>query len=498
MPFPRYGTPFLMVVLLTLPFLFLQHPPLPQLERLFLLYETRNRDPNIDMFDFLFGWSKASKCKKLIKKARCRLKLLKNRRLVTARLIRQDVAELIKNGRQRNAGNHVEQVIQYESLAAAYELLDYFCEFILTQLSYIRRHKDIPNDINEAVSSVIFASARCGDVPELSVIRKLFGQRYGEKFATAAVELFPGNLVNHQLKENLSVKSVSDDFKYRMVDEISRDYCLQPKLLAIEYYPDWQKGRVKGNEDNSEVKREPQKRTRRSVSLENQGIIDIGCMLYYHKPNRSPSADHKRAAHSRRKHQKLLLEGIPQSSYDSKRLKQHSSSEKTKRRPSFIPKMSGCSLDHPCYFCAYDGDLGSGSGLFSKRAVMIENTQQVSLSECFHWNENAYEPQGLDRSDRGVAVYNAFTYPDCNNEEENKTKAEASEHMGRLVSSEVVKNCKDKMLRTYACPPHPKHVHPKLPDYDDLAAKFSALKRERLDKKNFCSQPSSDVVLGVY
>lgn len=59
--------------------------------------------------------------------------------------------------------------------------------------------RDCPNDIKEAISSLIFASARCGDIPELFVIRILFGKRYGEKFATTAVELFPGNHVNKQV-----------------------------------------------------------------------------------------------------------------------------------------------------------------------------------------------------------------------------------------------------------------------------------------------------------
>jgi vacuolar protein sorting-associated protein IST1 len=45
---------------------------------------------------------------------------------------------------------------------------------------------------------------------------------------------------------------------------------------------------------------------------------------------------------------------------------------------------------------------------------------------------------------------------------------------------------KDKMLRTFSCPyQHPNHVHPKLPDYDDIAAKFSALKREHLQNKDY-------------
>lgn len=59
--------------------------------------------------------------------------------------------------------------------------------------------RDCPNDINEAVSSLVFASARLGDLPELPVIRKLFGERYGKKFVTSALELLPGNLVNYQV-----------------------------------------------------------------------------------------------------------------------------------------------------------------------------------------------------------------------------------------------------------------------------------------------------------
>ncbi|KAL5581950.1 hypothetical protein UlMin_014392 [Ulmus minor] len=192
------------------------------------------------MFDVFFGWRKASKCKKVIKQLQCRLKLLKNKRQAIVRQLREDLAQLIKIGYENVAFDRVEQLIQDESIVAVYELLDNFCEFILINLSYIRRHKECPNDINEAVSSLIFASARCGELPELRVIRKLFGERYGQKFAMAAVELFAGNLVNSQVKEKLSMKSISDDAKQRTVNEIARDYCLRPEILALEYYSDWQ------------------------------------------------------------------------------------------------------------------------------------------------------------------------------------------------------------------------------------------------------------------
>ncbi|KAF3443890.1 hypothetical protein FNV43_RR13580 [Rhamnella rubrinervis] len=155
-----------------------------------------------DMFDILFGWRKASKCKRLIKQVQCRLKLLKNKRNAMVRQLREDMAELIKNGHENIAFNRAEQLIPDESVVQVYELLDHFCEFILLNFSYIRRHKDCPNDVNEAVSSLIYASARCGDLPELRLIRKLFEDRYGLRFAMVAVDLLSGNLVNRQVKED--------------------------------------------------------------------------------------------------------------------------------------------------------------------------------------------------------------------------------------------------------------------------------------------------------
>ncbi|KAK2972782.1 hypothetical protein RJ640_028833 [Escallonia rubra] len=186
------------------------------------------------MLELIFGWRKASKCKKLIRRVQCRLKLLKNKRCSIVRQLRDDIAQLIKHGHHEIAFNRAEQLFKDESIVSVYDLLDHFCEFIIINLSYIRRHKDCPNDINEAVSSLIFASARCGDLPELRVIRKLFGERYGQRLAMISLELLPGNLVNRQISENLSIKSVQEDEKYRLVNEIART-SFQTGPLALEF-----------------------------------------------------------------------------------------------------------------------------------------------------------------------------------------------------------------------------------------------------------------------
>ncbi|KAK4856137.1 hypothetical protein QYF36_014538 [Acer negundo] len=183
----------------------------------------------------MFGCNSSSSSKKLIKQIQCRLKVLKNKRCSIVRLLRNDIAELIKIGNEEIAFNWAEQLFKDENTVAVYELLDSFCEFILMNLSFILKCKDCPNDINEAVSSLIFASSRCGDLPELYGIRKLFEDRYGKKFVMAAAELFPGNLVNHKIKERLNLKLVADDIKQQLVDEIAKDYCHRTEILAIEY-----------------------------------------------------------------------------------------------------------------------------------------------------------------------------------------------------------------------------------------------------------------------
>ncbi|KAI6672941.1 hypothetical protein NL676_000847 [Syzygium grande] len=252
------------------------------------------------MFDILFGWRKASKCKKVIRRAQCRLKLLKNKRSSIVRQLREDVTQLIKNGHEDVAIERAEQLFKDESIMAVYDLLDQFCEFVIANLSYIRRNRDCPNDINEAVSSLIFASARCGDLPELRVIRKLFGERYGNRFAATAVELFPGNLVNSQIRDNLSIKSVPYDAKHRLVDKIARECCLKPEILAIEFSSERQRQMKENMEQKlmdkkftiSHVDEESQVQVSSAKEIGTEAIIHVDSVATAHELQVTPSQSH--------------------------------------------------------------------------------------------------------------------------------------------------------------------------------------------------------------
>lgn len=46
-----------------------------------------------------------------------------------------------------------------------------------------------PEELKEAISSLIYAASRCGEFPELQELRVIFTSRFGKEFTARAVEL---------------------------------------------------------------------------------------------------------------------------------------------------------------------------------------------------------------------------------------------------------------------------------------------------------------------
>ncbi|CAK7350644.1 unnamed protein product [Dovyalis caffra] len=202
----------------------------------------------------------ATSNKKLIEPLHCRLNSLKRKRDSIVRQLREDIAQLLKIGRNETAFARVELLFKDQSLLDAYDLLDYYCEFIILHFRYIRRNKDRPKDINEAVSTLTFAAAWFGDLPELRVIRKLFGNRYGQKFIKDVAALQSGNLVNHEvvnreflsqhIREKLCIKFITDGEKLKLINEIAKDYGLQLWSLGCDNRPEQHVLQLSGNADH--------------------------------------------------------------------------------------------------------------------------------------------------------------------------------------------------------------------------------------------------------
>ncbi|CAJ1978582.1 unnamed protein product [Sphenostylis stenocarpa] len=172
------------------------------------------------------GWKKAFKCENLIMQFQAQLVIQKNRRYVIIKQTRQDIVQLLQNDNFDSAFARVEQLYKDSCLLTAYDLIDNFCECIITNMSHISKCScihNLPANVAVAISSLTYAASRCGELSLLHVIRNLFRERYGREFDITNVELFAGNYVDTPLRKNLGNYSVPEDQKLMLLHEIAQD-----------------------------------------------------------------------------------------------------------------------------------------------------------------------------------------------------------------------------------------------------------------------------------
>ncbi|XP_059634859.1 uncharacterized protein LOC132277129 [Cornus florida] len=167
---------------------------------------------------------KPAKCKTSLKLASARIKLLKNKKEIQLKQLKKEVAQLLESGQDRTARIRVEHVVREEKTIAAYELIEIYCELIVARLTIIESQKNCPIDLKEAIASVIFASPRCADIPELLDISKNFTAKYGKEFKSAAVELRPNCGVSRMLIEKLSATAPDGQTKLRILSAIAEEH----------------------------------------------------------------------------------------------------------------------------------------------------------------------------------------------------------------------------------------------------------------------------------
>ncbi|CAF2055402.1 unnamed protein product [Brassica napus] len=268
------------------------------------------------------------------------------------------------------------------------------------------RPRALVNDnLNEAVSSLVFASARCGELPDLIGIRELFLQRYGQNYVTKALQLLPGHLVNIQIKEKLSVTTVREDFKSALLDEIAKEYGLRLEMLMLEYTPEVEK----------QVNEEEEKKV---VDSDFNSFSDDQSPEVY-KFSLSDVEEEK--SKEGRSMEDDYIEETEVGKDDHRVFRFKESSEEERSSLSSSSSLSS------------GGFKDMESLRYYKRREKIRTRRRSSSSPttCYH------------------IVYNVFWV---------KNEEEEEEVRRRLL---------------------PKHVHPKLPDYDQIAAQFKVLRTQQ-------------------
>ncbi|KAJ9688217.1 hypothetical protein PVL29_014103 [Vitis rotundifolia] len=177
---------------------------------------------------------KSAKCKTSLKLAVSRIKLLKNRREAQLKQMKRDLAQLLESGQDQTARIRVEHVVREEKTMAAYDLVEVYCEMITARLPIIESQKNCPIDLKEAITSVIFASPRCSDIPELMEIRKHFTAKYGKDFISAAAELRPECGVSRNLVEKLSATAPDGQTKIKILAAIAEEHNIKWEPKSFE------------------------------------------------------------------------------------------------------------------------------------------------------------------------------------------------------------------------------------------------------------------------
>ncbi|KAL6196475.1 hypothetical protein ACLB2K_032090 [Fragaria x ananassa] len=172
-------------------------------------------------------WRKVAKCKSIVEQLQCHLIIQKKKRQASIRQERDDIGQLLQIGQLDQARARIEELYKDLCLLDAYGQIDSFCNCITSNISDIYKHKhstlqDLPNDVGEAIASLIYAASRCGELPELQRMRCLFKEKYGSEFDITSVELRHGNLVNPQLKEKLRITRIPDE-SYSFPDKCFKD-----------------------------------------------------------------------------------------------------------------------------------------------------------------------------------------------------------------------------------------------------------------------------------
>ncbi|KAF1899525.1 hypothetical protein Lal_00019653 [Lupinus albus] len=122
-----------------------------------------------------------------------------------------------------NQKNRRHSIIKHSKLDIAQLLHIGSLQHALPRGEFDNSVQDLPINVAVAVANLAYTASRCGELSLLHQIRNLFRERYGMEFDFTNVELSAGNLVDFQLRKNLSINIVPEDEILKLFSEIAQD-----------------------------------------------------------------------------------------------------------------------------------------------------------------------------------------------------------------------------------------------------------------------------------
>ncbi|KAI7734572.1 hypothetical protein M8C21_009824 [Ambrosia artemisiifolia] len=178
---------------------------------------------------------KTSKLKTVVNLAISRLAILKNHRHARYTIARSDLVQLLHLNHHHQALLRVEQVIKDKNMLAVYDMIHDYCHLLKQRASLVEQSTYCPEELKEAVSSLIYAAPRCGEFPELKEIRAILTARFGKELADGAIESRNNSGVCQKMIQKLSSKELSLESRKMMLTGIAKEDGIVLQLEATVF-----------------------------------------------------------------------------------------------------------------------------------------------------------------------------------------------------------------------------------------------------------------------
>ncbi|XP_076943826.1 vacuolar protein sorting-associated protein IST1-like [Bidens hawaiensis] len=166
---------------------------------------------------------RTSKLKTAINLAISRLAILKNHRHARFNVAHSDIIQLLRLNHHQQALLRVEQVIKDKNTLVVYDMIHDYCDFLKQRANIIEHTTICPEEMKEAVMSLLYAAPRCGEFPELKEIRAILNARFGKELVGSTIESRNYNGVNQKMIQKLSSKELSLENRTMILKGIARE-----------------------------------------------------------------------------------------------------------------------------------------------------------------------------------------------------------------------------------------------------------------------------------
>lgn len=160
-----------------------------------------------------------------------RLKLVEKKKMELNQKARRTIGEFLNAGKVDRARIRVEQIIREDYVVESMDLVESYCDFLLSRFGQIQQQDTVDEGLASAVSSIIWVTPLFeNDVPELKVIADQLGRKYGKEYVQA-VRANTLKTVNETLMKKMGVQVPPKVLVEKYLVEIAKDQ-------RIDYKPD--------------------------------------------------------------------------------------------------------------------------------------------------------------------------------------------------------------------------------------------------------------------